>query len=81
MISIAAERAQRRMDLLKPIKRWTYGRKIQLCAGLCANLVSVNDAILAHGLGEDEINRWMEAYRRWDFEALKIGYSKKRKAA
>ena len=78
MITRANPRAQRRAELLKRVERWTYGRKIQLCAGLCANVVSVRDAILAHGLTQDEIGRWMEAYKKWDFEALKVGYGKKR---
>jgi Protein of unknown function (DUF1153) len=81
MITLAAPHAQRRADLLKRVERWTYGRKIKLCIGLRANLVSVSDAILAHGLGQDEIDRWMEAYTKWDFQALKVGYGKKRRAA
>lgn len=81
MITRAMPHTQRRTDLLKRVERWTYARKINLCIGLRANLVSVSDAILAHGLGEDEIHRWMEAFKKWDFEALKVGYGKKRRAA
>jgi hypothetical protein len=68
-------------DLLKRVERWTYGRKIKLCKGLSTKVIIASEVILAHGLTQDEIDRWMEAYRRKDFEALKIGYGKKRRAA
>lgn len=80
VITRAGPRAGRRTDLLERVERWTYGRKIRLCAGLRANVVSVADAILAHGLAYDEIDRWMEAYARLDFEALKVGYPRKCRA-
>jgi hypothetical protein len=80
VITRAAPRARRRTDLLKRVERWTHGRKIRLCAGLRANVVSVADAILAHGLAYDEIDRWMEAYTKLDFEALKVGYARKCRA-
>jgi hypothetical protein len=80
MITLAVLRAQRRAGLLKRVERWTYQRKIELCIGLRANLVTVSDAVLAHGLGQDEIDRWMEAYRNRDFEALKATYQKSKAA-
>jgi len=70
-----------RSSLLKRIERWTYGRKVALCKGLAARVVTVSEAMLAHRLSQDEIGRWMEAYRRKDFEALKVGYPKRRRAA
>jgi hypothetical protein len=73
-----AKNARRRANLLKRVERWTYARKMKLCVGLRANLVSVSEAILAHGLSEDEIDRWMEAYRNKDFSALKATYQKNR---
>ena len=73
--------AASRSDLLKRVERWTYGRKIKLCKGLSAKVIIASEVILAHGLTQDEIDRWMEAYKRKDFEALKIGYSRKRRAA
>ena len=66
-----------RSDLLRRVERWTYGRKIKLCKGVSAQVISASEAILAHGLSQDEIDRWMEAYRRKDFEALKVGYARK----
>jgi hypothetical protein len=44
-----------------------------------ANVIVPSEVILAHGLTQDEIDRWMEAYKRRDFEALKVGYCRKRK--
>ncbi len=73
--------AASRSDLLKRVERWTCGRKIKLCKGLSSKVIIASEAILAHGLTQDEIDRWMEAYKRKDFEALKIGYSRKRRAA
>jgi hypothetical protein len=70
-----------RSDLLKRVERWTYGRKIKLCKGLCAKVIIASEVIPAHGLTQDEIDRWMEAYERKEFEALKIGYRRKRRAA
>ena|SRR5689334_7129033 len=70
--------ATSRSDLLARIDRWTQGRKIKLCRGLCAEVIIVSEVMLAHGLGQDEIDRWMDAYKRKDFEALKVGYSRKR---
>jgi hypothetical protein len=70
-----------RSDLLKQVARWTYGRKIRLCKGLSAKAITSTEVILAHGLTQDEIDRWMEAYRRKDFEALKVGYARKHRVA
>ena len=67
-----------RSNLLERVGRWTQGRKIKLCRGLYNKLVITSEVILAHGLGQDEIDRWMDAYKRKDFEALKVGYSRKR---
>jgi hypothetical protein len=69
-----------RAELLKRIERWTQGRKISLCRGLCAKIITTSEVVLAHGLAQDEIDRWMEAYKRKDFEALKIGYRRKRRS-
>jgi uncharacterized protein DUF1153 len=69
-----------RSDLLKPVERWTQRRKIDLCRGLCAEIVTTSEVILAHGLAYHEIDRWMDAYRREDFESLKVGYLRKGRA-
>lgn len=69
-----------RSDLLKRVERWTQGRKISLCRGLCAEVVTTSEVMLAHGLAYDEIDRWMEAYKRRDLEALKVGYRRRRRA-
>jgi Protein of unknown function (DUF1153) len=73
-VTISADRS----DLLKRVERWTPARKIGLCRGLCAEVVIAGEVMLAHGLTRDELDRWMEAYKRKDFEALKAGYRKKR---
>jgi hypothetical protein len=70
-----------RSSLLKRVERWTQGRKISLCRGLCAEIVTTSEVMLAHGLAQYEIERWMEAYKRKDFEALKVGYRRKRSRA
>jgi hypothetical protein len=75
---IIASKAVSRSDLLRRFERWTYGRKIKLCTGLSANVILASEVILAHGLTQDEIDRWMEAYGKGDFEALKVGYPRKR---
>jgi hypothetical protein len=67
-----------RSDLIRRVERWTYGRKIKLCSGLSAKVIIASEVILAHGLTQDELDRWMEAYTKGNFEALKIGYGKKR---
>jgi uncharacterized protein DUF1153 len=67
-----------RSDLLERVGRWTQRRKIKLCRGLYSGVVITSEVMLAHGLGQDEIDRWMDAYKRKDFEALKVGYSRKR---
>src|SRR5262245_57804476 len=72
---VIAANTTSRSDLLRRFDRWTCSRKIKMCTGLSANI------ILAHELTKDEIDRWMEAYRKRDFEALKIGYGKKRRTA
>jgi len=78
---VIAAIATSRSDLLRRFERWTYSRKIKLCTGLSANVILASEVILAHGLTQDEIDRWMEAYKKGDFEALKVGYGKKRGAA
>jgi len=60
------------------VGRWTQGRKIKLCRGLCDEVVIAGEVMVARGLGQDEIGRWMDAYKRKDFEALKVGYRRKR---
>jgi len=70
-----------RSDLLKRVERWTYGRKVALCKGLAAKVITASEAMLAHGLSHDEIGGWMKAYRRRDFEALKVGYLKRGRTA
>jgi hypothetical protein len=77
---IIASKAVIRSDLLRRFERWTYGRKIKLCTGLSANVIVASEVILAHGLTQDEIDRWMEAYRKGDLEALKVGYPRKRRS-
>jgi len=69
-----------RSDLLKRVERWTQRRKIGLCRGLCAEIVTTSEVMLAHGLAYHEIDRWMDAYKRKDFEALKVGYLAKGRA-
>jgi hypothetical protein len=70
----------KRADLLDRVERWTQGRKISLCRGLCANIVTTSEVMVAHGLAQDEIDSWMEVYKRGNLEALKVGYRRKRKA-
>ena len=70
-----------RADLLKRVERWTQRRKISLCRGLCAKIVTTSEVLAAHDLAQDEIDRWMEAYKGRDFDALKAGYRRKRAAA
>ena len=70
-----------RSELLRQVERWTYGRKIKLCTGLFTKIIAVSEIIRIHRLGQDEIDRWMDAYNRKDLEALKIGYGRKRRAA
>jgi hypothetical protein len=72
--------AASRSDLLRRVERWTCGRKIKLCTGLSAKIIAASEVISVHGLSQDEIHRWMEAYKRRDFEALKIGYGRTRRA-
>jgi hypothetical protein len=69
-----------RSDLLNHVERWTQARKIRLCRGLCAEVVMASEVMLAHGLAQDEIDRWIEAYKKKDFAALKAGYCRKRAA-
>ena len=69
-----------RSDLLKRVERWTPACKIRLCRGLCAEVVIASEVIRVHGLSFDEIDCWMEAYKKKDFEALKVGYRRKRTA-
>jgi Protein of unknown function (DUF1153) len=77
-LAIIASVIPSRSDLIRRVERWTYGRKIKLCTGLSAKVIIASEVILAHGLTQDEIDRWMEAYKKGNFEALKIGYGKKR---
>jgi Protein of unknown function (DUF1153) len=79
-LGIIASVVASRSDLLRRVERWTYCRKIKLCAGLSAKVIVASEVILAHGLTQEEIDRWMEVYKRGDFEALKVGYGKKRRA-
>lgn len=79
-MGIIASVVASRSDLLRRVQRWTYGRKIKLCVGLSANVIVASEVILAHGLTQEEIDRWMAAYKKGDFEALKVGYGKKRRA-
>jgi len=66
-----------RGELLKRVDPWTQRRKIS--RGLCAELITTSEAVLANDLAQDEIDRWMEAYKSKDFEALKVGYRRKRR--
>jgi uncharacterized protein DUF1153 len=68
-----------RSELLNRFERWTQARKIRLCQALCAEAILASEAMLAHGLAPEEIDRWMEAYKRRDFEALKVGYGRRRR--
>jgi hypothetical protein len=77
-LAIVASVIPSRSDLIRRVERWTYGRKIKLCTGLSAKVIIASEVILVHGLTQDEIDRWMEAYKKGDLEALKIGYGKKR---
>src|SRR5215831_3807632 len=68
-----------RSDLLQRVERWTQWRKIKLCRGLCAEVVIASEVMLVHGLAAHEIDGWLAAYKRKDFEALKVGYRRKRR--
>ena len=59
--------AANRSGLLARVGRWTQGSR-----GLYNEVVITSEVMLAHGLGQDEIDRWMDAYERKDFEALKV---------
>src|SRR5215471_18628665 len=72
--------AASRSYLLSRFERWTYGRKIKLCTGLSGNVVVASEVIRAHGLTQDEIDPWMDSYKKGGFEALKVRYARKRKA-
>jgi hypothetical protein len=65
---------------LAPIFSSASSVGLSVCRGLCAEVVIASEVMLAHGLAEHEIDRWMEAYKRKDFEALKVGYRRKRRA-
>jgi hypothetical protein len=62
----------RRDALLSPAQRWAFPRKLRLCAGLAAGLITRAEVKRAHGLTDQEIDAWMAAYVRGGAAEMRI---------
>jgi Protein of unknown function (DUF1153) len=51
-----------RAALLAPVERWTAFAKFWLCDGLRRETITFDEAKVAHGLSEDELQRWYQLY-------------------
>jgi hypothetical protein len=51
-----------RAQLLAPVDRWTALAKFWLCDGIRRGTITFDDAMVAHSLGSDELQRWYQVY-------------------
>ena len=53
-----------REELLAPISRWPWQTKFWLCEGIYRKTVTLEEIKAAHGITDDEFNRWFDLYQR-----------------
>jgi hypothetical protein len=61
--------------------RWNYKTKGRVCAAIIAGAVSRELVVLRYGLSEEELDGWLNAYRRAGALSLRIGNGKTKRAA
>lgn len=61
-----------RRHALKPVARWTPGRKAALCAALRAGAINVQEAVDAHGLTVEEVAHWLARSAAHGIEGLRV---------
>lgn len=53
-----------RESLLAPVSRWTWLTKFWLCHGIDKGTVTWTQAMRAHELSSEELERWFSLYRQ-----------------
>ena len=69
-------------ELLAPVSRWTWLAKFWLCEGINRGIITAAEAMRAHELTAEELNRWYSLHRDKGADGLrKINVSPRRRAA
>ena len=67
-----AQLRQRALRLLRPVVRWSFKRKHQVCNAIRLGQLAEGEVIAAHGLTHHELASWLAGYDRLGTEGLKI---------
>ena len=72
-----AQLRQRALRLLRPVVRWSFKRKHQVCNAIRLGQLAEDEVIAAHGLTHHELGSWLAGYDRLGTEGLKITKKKR----
>ncbi len=72
-----AQLRQRALRLLRPVLRWSFKRKLQICNAIRLGQLAENEVIAAHGLTHHELGSWLAGYNRLGTEGLKVTKKKR----
>ena len=72
-----AQLRQRALRLLRPVLRWSFKRKHQVCNAIRLGQLAEDEVIAAHGLTRHELGSWLAGYDRLGIEGLKITKKKR----
>jgi hypothetical protein len=72
-----AQSRQRALRLLRPVLRWSFKRKHQVCDAIRLGQLAEDEVIAAHGLTHQELGSWLAGYDRLGTEGLKITKKKR----
>jgi hypothetical protein len=67
-----AQLRQQALRLLRPVLRWSFKRKHQVCNAIRLGQLTEHEVIAAHGLTQQELSSWLAGYDRLGTEGLKI---------
>ncbi len=67
-----AQLRQQALRLLRPVLRWSFKRKHQVCNAIRLGQLTEHEVIAAHGLTQQELSSRLAGYDRLGTEGLKI---------
>lgn len=68
-----------RSELLASVRRWIPARRERLCAGIQAGVITIAEAMQAHGLSEEEMTDWYARFLTGGRAALRMQWRETRR--